>query len=125
MVAWNNQHLPVELRCPTPEFSQWRHLVLQIERVSCQHKHFARENTALLDAPVTYLTREYPAAWQRGEEAYYPVNDETNQALYARYAERAEKEKGVLFGGRLGEYKYYDMDKVIESALLCARKELG
>lgn len=90
-----------------------------------EHKHFAREDAALSEEPVTWLTREYPAAWKRGEEAYYPVVDDMNRRLYTRYAERAATEKGVLFGGRLGEYKYYDMDKVIESALLRAREELG
>jgi len=77
-----------------------------------EHKHFEFGTQ-----PVTYVTREYPAEWQPGEEAYYPVNDERNQKLYERYAELARKEKGVIFGGRLAEYKYYDMDDVVESAL--------
>ena len=72
-----------------------------------EHKHFEFGTQ-----PVTY-----PAEWQPGEEAYYPVNDERNQKLYERYAELARKEKGVIFGGRLAEYKYYDMDDVVESAL--------
>ena len=58
-------------------------------------------------------------------EPYYPVNDEKNQALYQKYAELAAKEKNVIFGGRLAEYKYYDMDKVIESALVCVKREFG
>jgi len=58
-------------------------------------------------------------------EPYYPVNDERNQELYKKYAELAEKEKNVIFGGRLAEYRYYDMDKVIESALSCVKKEFG
>ena len=66
---------------------------------------------------VTYVTKEYPADWNPGEEAYYTVNDERNQKLYTQYAELAKKEKNVLFGGRLAEYKYYDMDDVINSAL--------
>ena len=60
-----------------------------------------------------------------GDEPYYPVNDEKNGALYAKYRALADGEKEVLFGGRLGEYKYYDMDKVIESALAAVQKELG
>lgn len=67
--------------------------------------------------PTTVISREYPKEWQPGDEPYYPVNNEENQALYQRYAELAQENKKVLFGGRLGEYKYYDMDKVIESAL--------
>ena len=63
------------------------------------------------------ITREYPADWQEGMEPYYPVNDEKNQKLYEQYAALAAKESHVIFGGRLAEYKYYDMDKVIASAL--------
>lgn len=77
-----------------------------------EHKHFEFGTQ-----PVTYVTKEYPADWQPGEEAYYPVNNEQNQALYAQYQKLAAGEKGVLFGGRLAEYKYYDMDDVIASAL--------
>ena len=77
-----------------------------------EHKHFEFGTQ-----PVTYVTREYPAEWQPGEEAYYPVNDERNQKLYERYAELVRKEKGVIFGGRLAKYKYYDMDDVVERAL--------
>lgn len=83
-----------------------------------EHKHFIFGRQ-----PVTYITREFPAAWKRGEEAYYPVNDAKNQALYARYKALADKEAHVIFGGRLGEYKYYDMDKVIESALGAIERE--
>ena len=80
-----------------------------------EHKHFA-----FGQQPKTVITREYPADWKPGDEPYYTVNDEKNNALYARYAELAAKEEGVYFGGRLGEYKYYDMDKVIASSLrLC------
>lgn len=77
-----------------------------------EHKHFEFGTQ-----PVTYVTKEYPADWQPGEEAYYPVNNEQNQALYAQYQKLAAGETGVLFGGRLAEYKYYDMDDVIASAL--------
>lgn len=83
-----------------------------------EHKHFVFGRQ-----PVTYITQEFPAAWKRGEEAYYPVNDAKNQALYARYKALADKEAHVIFGGRLGEYKYYDMDKVIESALGAVERE--
>ena len=68
--------------------------------------------------------KEYLAAWKRGEEAYYPVNDERNQKLYSQYAKMAQAEKNVIFGGRLAEYKYYDMDDVIKSALASVKKEL-
>ena len=84
-----------------------------------EHKHFEFGTQ-----PMTYVTKEYPAEWKRGDEAYYPVNDEKNQMLYERYAELASREPNVVFGGRLGEYKYYDMDKVIESALKLVQGEL-
>ena len=73
---------------------------------------------------MTYITREYPAEWHKGDEPYYPVNDEKNNALYAKYAELAKSRPDVIFGGRLGQYKYYDMDKVIAAALDCAEGEL-
>lgn len=79
---------------------------------SIEHKHFEFGKQ-----PVTYVTKEYPADWKPGEEAYYPVNNDKNQKLYRQYAELAKKEKNVIFGGRLAEYKYYDMDDVIKSAL--------
>ena len=74
------------------------------------------------DLPKTVISREYSSEWKPGDEPYYPVNDEKNGALYQKYKELAEKEKNVIFGGRLGEYKYYDMDAVIASALKCAKK---
>lgn len=80
-----------------------------------EHKHFEFGTQ-----PSTVITREYPAAWNKGDEPYYPVNDERNSALYEKYSELAGKERNVLFGGRLGQYKYYDMDKVIGAALLMA-----
>jgi len=86
-----------------------------------EHKHFARHKPELLETPVTWITREYPAAWQPGDEAYYPVNDAQNQALYEKYASLAKMETNVLFGGRLGAYRYYDMDKVIAEALAATR----
>ena len=85
-----------------------------------EHKHFQFGTQ-----PKTVITREYPVAWEEGMEPYYPVNDEKNQALYQRYAQLAEQEEKVLFGGRLGAYQYYDMDKVIRAAMEAARKELG
>ena len=86
-----------------------------------EHKYF--ENAV---SPKTVISREYPDEYADGKEAYYTVNDEKNTALYERYRELAVKERpDVIFGGRLGEYKYYDMDKVIASALALADKELG
>ncbi len=71
----------------------------------------------------TIISREYPEAWTVGKEAYYPVNNEKNQALFEKYKAKAALEKNVVFGGRLGEYKYYDMDDVIASAFALAEKE--
>ena len=77
------------------------------------------------DLPKTVISREYSSEWKPGDEPYYPVNDEKNGQLYAQYKELAEKELKVIFGGRLGEYKYYDMDAVIASALDMCEKELA
>ena len=77
------------------------------------------------DIPKTIISREYSSEWKPGDEPYYPVNDEKNTELYRRYKEMADEQKNVLFGGRLGEYKYYDMDQVIASALDKAKKVLG
>ena len=85
-----------------------------------EHKHFEFGTQ-----PKTVITKEYPETWSQGMEPYYPVNDEKNQALYQKYAELADQEPNVIFGGRLGEYKYYDMDKVIESAMKKAEEELS
>lgn len=76
------------------------------------------------DLPKTVISREYSSEWKLGDEPYYPVNDEKNGALYAQYKELADKEENIIFGGRLGEYKYYDMDAVIASALDMAAREL-
>lgn len=84
-----------------------------------EHKHFEFGTQ-----PKTVISREYSSEWTEGMEPYYPVNDERNQALYQEYAALAAKEENVIFGGRLAEYKYYDMDKVIESALRAAEKYL-
>ena len=83
-----------------------------------EHKHF--ENSV---SDKTVITREYPADWQSGMEQYYPVNDDKNNALFLEYKAEAEKESNMIFGGRLAEYKYYDMDKVIASALALCDKE--
>ena len=85
-----------------------------------EHKHFEFGTQ-----PKSVITREYPSDWEEGMEPYYPVNDEKNQELYGRYAKLTGEVPHVIFGGRLGEYKYYDMDKVIESALAAAKKEFG
>lgn len=85
-----------------------------------EHKHFEFGTQE-----KTVITREYPAEWTEGMEPYYPVNDEKNQELYLKYAGLAAEEKNVIFGGRLAEYKYYDMDKVIESAFACVKKEFN
>ena len=74
--------------------------------------------------PKTVISREYSSEWKLGDEPYYPVNDAKNGALYAKYKELAEQERNIVFGGRLGEYKYYDMDAVIASALEMCKKEL-
>ena len=83
-----------------------------------EHKHFEYANT-----PNTVITREYPIDWDDTKEPYYPVNDEKNTKLFEQYKKLASEKKNLIFGGRLAEYKYYDMDKVIESALNLADKE--
>ena len=70
------------------------------------------------------ISREYSSEWNVGDEPYYPVNNEKNSKLYAEYKALSEKESKIIFGGRLGEYKYYDMDAVIDSALKLVEKEL-
>lgn len=77
------------------------------------------------DLPKTVISREYSSEWMFGDEPYYPVNDEKNGAIYLKYKHLAEKEKNIIFGGRLGEYKYYDMDQVIDSALAKVVEEMG
>lgn len=83
-----------------------------------EHKHFVFGTQ-----PITYITKEYPVAWQPGAEPYYPINDRRNNLLYERYAALAERESNLLLGGRLAEYKYYDMDQVIAAALDLAKRE--
>ena len=84
-----------------------------------EHKHFEFGKQ-----PTTIISREYSSEWKKGEEPYYPVNNDKNNALYQQYKELADKEHKVIFGGRLGGYKYYDMDKVIAAALEMCEKEL-
>ena len=85
-----------------------------------EHKHFEFGTQ-----PKTVVTREYPADWKPGDEPYYPINDERNTALYEQYRELADREGKVVFAGRLGGYKYYDMDKAIAAAFDVVRAELG
>ena len=84
-----------------------------------EHKHFEFGKQ-----PVTIISREYSSEWTKGDEPYYPVNDDKNGAMYARYEELAKQESKVIFGGRLGSYRYYDMDKVIGAALDMVREQL-
>ena len=90
-----------------------------------EHKHFEFGCQSGTVNPKTVITREYPAKWESGDEPYYPMNDEKNNALYRKYQDLAEKKKNVIFGGRLGMYKYYDMHQVIAEALKTARRELN
>ena len=85
-----------------------------------EHKHFEFGKQ-----PTTIISREYSSEWKKGDEPYYPVNDKKNGELYLKYEELAGKESKVIFGGRLGAYKYYDMDKVIAAALAMAKEELN
>ncbi|MCD8285105.1 MAG: UDP-galactopyranose mutase [Prevotellaceae bacterium] len=82
-----------------------------------EHKHFEMSASELEQVPVTVLTREYPSEWTEGKEPYYPINDERNNALAAQYKELAKGESGVLFAGRLAEYRYYDMAPLVEKVL--------
>lgn len=86
-----------------------------------EHKHFEYDTC---NAKETIITREYPDSWNREKEPYYPINDEKNNSLYEKYKELANKEEKVIFGGRLGQYKYYDMHHVIEQALKCIKEEI-
>lgn len=89
-----------------------------------EHKWFEfGKDDAGNDLPKTVISREYSSEWKPGDEPYYPVNDEKNSSLYLKYREMAEQEQNVIFGGRLGEYKYYDMDAVIASALEMVKKQ--
>ena len=85
-----------------------------------EHKHFE-----FIDSPRTILSIEFPQNWDINKEPFYPINDAKNTALYAKYKALADKESNLIFGGRLGSYQYYDMDKVIAEALKLAKNELG
>ena len=89
-----------------------------------EHKHFEFQCQTEKKNPKTVITREYPKVWKKGEEPYYPMNDEKNNAVYERYVAKAKQEDKVIFGGRLGMYKYFDMHQVVEEALKCAKEEL-
>jgi UDP-galactopyranose mutase len=85
-----------------------------------EHKHFE-----FLNCAGTVITREYSKAWSKGEDAYYPINDDKNNKLYLNYSKLAEQQPNIIFGGRLGHYKYYDMDKTIEAALDLVKVEFN
>lgn len=89
-----------------------------------EHKHFESFGQAVYGNPKTIISREYSTEWQPGMEPYYPVNDDRNAALYTQYKELADQEKNVVFGGRLAEYKYYDMAPTIEQAMKLAKEVL-
>ena len=82
-----------------------------------EHKYFENDKS-----PVTWITKEYPSDYKKGMDKFYPVNDAKNNELYNKYFELSKSEKNVVFGGRLGKYKYYDMDDVIADALADAKK---
>lgn len=92
-----------------------------------EHKHFefGCQGGNEGSIPTTVITREYPANWSKGDEPYYPMNDDKNNELYAKYKALADKEDKVIFGGRLGLYKYLDMHNVVAEALECAKNEFG
>ena len=90
-----------------------------------EHKHFEFGCQNGNYNPKTIITREYPATWKKGDEPYYPMNDEKNNSLYEKYKALADGQNKVIFGGRLGMYKYFDMHQVIEEALLVSEKELA
>ena len=94
----------------TDEETEWTRII--------EHKwfEFGKDDNGN-DLPKTVISREYSLEWKPGEEPYYPVNDKKNNKLYQRYKALADKQEQVIFGGRLGEYKYYDMSQVIEAAL--------
>ena len=91
-----------------------------------EHKHFEYAKSLGQEDTIskTIITREYPDTWNKEKEAYYPINNDKNNALYQKYVDLASQDKNVIFGGRLGMYKYYDMDKVIAEALKCVEENL-
>lgn len=89
-----------------------------------EHKHFEFQCQNGTQNPKTVITREYPHTWKHGDEPYYPMNDEKNNAMYEQYRKKAQQEENVIFGGRLGLYKYFDMHQVVEAALDCVKTYL-
>ena len=89
-----------------------------------EHKHFEFQCQNGTNNPKTVITREYPKVWKHGDEPYYPMNDEKNNVVYAQYLEKAKSEERVIFGGRLGMYKYFDMHQVVEEALRCVKENI-
>lgn len=89
-----------------------------------EHKHFEFQCQNGTQNPKTVITREYPHTWKHGDEPYYPMNDEKNNAMYEQYQKKAQQEEKVIFGGRLGLYKYFDMHQVVEAALDCVKTYL-
>lgn len=89
-----------------------------------EHKHFEFGCQSGSENPRTVITKEFPADWKRGDEPYYPMNDSRNNQLYAKYKAMADKEEKVIFGGRLGMYRYFDMNNIVEAALNCVEREL-
>lgn len=90
-----------------------------------EHKHFEFGCQGSKVNPKTVITKEYPADWQHGDEPYYPMNDDRNNNLYTKYKNLADKEDKVIFGGRLGMYRYFDMHNVVAEALYCVKNELA
>ena len=115
-VRFETEELPIE-NCQGNAVVNYTAREVPYTRI-IEHKHFEFGKQ-----PTTIISREYSAEWKPGIEPYYPVNDAENGALYQKYTELAAQEKNVIFGGRLGQYKYYDMDKVIAAALEAVEKE--
>lgn len=90
-----------------------------------EHKHFEMFGEEVYKIPHTVISKEYPTEWKKGMEAYYPINDEKNNRVYLKYKELADKETNVLFGGRLAEYKYYDMHQIIENVIKSSHSIIG
>ena len=89
-----------------------------------EHKHFELQCQNDLGNPKTVITREYPHVWSPGDEPYYPLNDDKNNIIYQKYENKAKEEKNVIFGGRLGRYRYFDMHQVVSAALDCVHEYL-
>ncbi|PYG90363.1 UDP-galactopyranose mutase [Ruminiclostridium sufflavum DSM 19573] len=106
-----------EYEVPYTRIIEHKHFELGCQKGDCQ--------SGSVKAGTTVITKEYPAAWQRGNEPYYPMNDDRNNELFAKYKAIADTEEKVIFGGRLGMYKYFDMHNVVAEALKLAEKEMG